>query len=104
MRFINVYFHDVYCGELRELDNGYEFEYSKNYLSLDNPQPISLTLPISKNIYKSKMLFSFFDGLIPEGYLLELLLNSYQLKATDRFDLLIKAGLDTIGAVTIKEK
>lgn len=104
MRKAEVFFNNVYCGELRELDNCFEYEYSKDYLSMDNAKPISLTMPLSNDIYRNEILFSFFDGLIPEGYLLDLLMNKYKLKVTDRFDLLVKSGLDTIGAVTIKEK
>lgn len=102
MRTAKIYFDNVYCGELRELDDHYEFIYDKGYLKLKDARPISLTMPLSNNVYKNNVLFSFFDGLIPEGYLLDLLMNKYKLKYQDRFDLLLKSGSDTIGAVTVK--
>ncbi|EPB65796.1 HipA domain protein, partial [Ancylostoma ceylanicum] len=57
---------------LVEGDNGYSFHYEKDYLDSSNPKAISLTLPLSQNTYHSKVLFPFFDGLIPEGWLLEI--------------------------------
>jgi HipA-like protein len=35
-------------------------------------RPVSLTLPIREAPYLSRVLFPFFDGLIPEGWLLDI--------------------------------
>lgn len=103
MKIAFVYFKDIYCGELKELDDHYEFKYSSDYLNNKDAKPISLSLPLTNKTYSSVILFPFFDGLIPEGYLLDILLSKFKLDVTDRFELLLKSGLDTIGAVTIKE-
>jgi len=47
-------------------------------------------------------LFSFFDGLIPEGWLLNIASNHWKIDRTDRFALLITLCRDTIGAVTVE--
>lgn len=100
-RQAKIYFQDQLAGYLIEGDNGYSFHYDKAYLSNAAPRPISLTLPISKNRYHSNVLFPFFDGLIPEGWLLEIGEKHWKLNPRDRFALLINLCRDTIGAVSV---
>jgi serine/threonine-protein kinase HipA len=54
--------------------------------------------------YTSKTLFSFFDGLIPEGWLLNVVTHNWKIDRRDRFGLLLIACKDTIGIVTIQEE
>ena len=61
-----------YCGTVLETDHGYVFKYDSEYLKSENAEAVSLTLPLSEKPYQSKTLFAFFDGLIPEGWLLNL--------------------------------
>lgn len=100
-RKAKIYFHNQLTGILVEGDNGYSFYYEKAYLGSPNPQGVSLTLPISDITYHSKVLFPFFDGLIPEGWLLEFGKNHWKLNPRDRFELLINLCRDTIGAVSV---
>lgn len=100
-RKAKIYFHNQLAGILLEGDNGYSFHYDKAYLDSSNPQGVSLTLPISEATYYSKVLFPFFDGLIPEGWLLEFGKNHWKLNPRDRFELLINLCRDTIGAVSV---
>lgn len=100
-RQAKVYFQDRLAGYLIEGDSGYSFHYDKEYLENPNPKPISLTLPLSKNTYQSNVLFPFFDGLIPEGWLLEIGEKHWKLNPRDRFELLINLCRDTIGAVSV---
>lgn len=55
-----VYVREHFAGVLQETDYGYSFKYNDEYLDLDNPSPVSLTLPIRDEEYKSKIMFSFF--------------------------------------------
>ncbi len=52
------------------------FVYDYQYLESSNPKPVSLTLPLQKTAYESKILFPFFDGLIPEGWLLNIVIDN----------------------------
>lgn len=54
-------------------------------LSIIFSKPISLTLPLSEKAYHSKILFPFFDGLIPEGWLLDIGEKYWKLNPRDRF-------------------
>lgn len=104
MRKAKVYMYNLFAGNLIEDENGYSFKYDTNYLSSKNPEPISLTLPISEKLYKSNVMFSFFfDGLIPEGWLLEIAEKNWKINPRDRMGLLLKCCRDCIGAVSIEE-
>ncbi|GAA4413195.1 hypothetical protein GCM10023187_41240 [Nibrella viscosa] len=65
-----VYLHQELAGHLAETDEGYEFSYDADYLNQPGARPVSLTLPLTATPYRSTVLFPFFDGLIPEGWLL----------------------------------
>ena len=96
-----VFYGDKFAGLLERIDTGYKFSYETKYLEDKSPKPISLTLPLSAHSYYSNILFPFFDGLIPEGWLLDVATTHWKLKGTDRFELLVTLCRDTIGAVTI---
>ena len=57
---------------MTENENGYTFEYDADYLTSADAEAVSLTLPLSDKPYRDKVLFPFFDGLIPEGWLLDI--------------------------------
>lgn len=97
-----VYVRDTFAGILKETDSGYSFIYDSDYLGSKNPTAVSLTLPLQKEEYTSKTLFSFFDGLIPEGWLLGVVSNNWKIDRKDRFGLLLVACKDPIGSVQIK--
>lgn len=97
-----VYVRNTLAGVLKETDAGYSFVYDKEYISKENPSAVSLTLPIQEEEYTSKTLFSFFDGLIPEGWLLNVVTNNWKIDRNDRFGLLLVACKDPIGNVSIK--
>lgn len=99
-----VYVRNVFAGELCETDEGYTFSYDEQYLNTDNASAVSLTLPLSPTTYTSKTLFPFFDGLIPEGWLLGVVCRNWKINTTDRFGLLLVACKDAIGNVNIREE
>ena len=101
-RYGLVYFNDVLCGKITETDDGYLFEYEKDYLENPNSAAISLTMPLSNEPYLSNILHPFFDGLIPEGWLLSLAAKKWKINSTDRMGFLLTVCEDTIGAVTVK--
>lgn len=96
-----VLYTGEYAGEIRELDDHYEFQYDKTYLKSDTAKAISLTLPFQQEPFKSPLLFSFFDGLIPEGWLLDVAEKNWKLDPRDRMGLLLACCKETIGAVSV---
>jgi len=96
--------HERIAGHLIEDEDGYTFSYDLSYLQSDKPEPVSLTLPLSDKTYTSKVLFPFFDGLIPEGWLLDIAEKNWKLKESNRMGLLLACCYDCIGAVSIEEE
>lgn len=93
--------HDRWAGILTEDEEGYHFRYEDRYLS-DAPEPVSLTLPLRREAYHSSVLFPFFDGLIPEGWLLNVAEKNWKIDARDRMGILLVTCRDCIGAVSIE--
>ena len=103
MKAGRVYYKGVAAGTIREDENGFVFAYDAEYLAREGAQPVSLTLPLREEPYVSNVMFPFFDGLIPEGWLLNVITRNWKLLPTDRFGLLLKACKDPIGNVSIME-
>ncbi len=101
MRKADVFYRDVKAGQLAEDENGYSFCYDAAYLASENAEPICLTLPLRADAYESPVLFPFFDGLIPEGWLLDVALRNTDVSILDRMSLLLLCCKDCIGAVSV---
>lgn len=99
-----VYVQHTFAGILAETDGGYAFTYDKAYLANQHSAPVSLTLPLREEMYTSNILFPFFDGLIPEGWLLSLASRNWKIDNGDRFGILLVACRDCIGNVSIREE
>ncbi|MBN2105253.1 HipA N-terminal domain-containing protein [bacterium] len=101
-RKARIFMHGEIAGQLEETGDGYMFEYAKSYLQSAEAKPISLTLPLSDQTYKNETLFAFFDGLIPEGWLLDIAEKTWKLDPRDRMGLLLACCRDCIGAVSVE--
>ena len=101
MKQAKVFISNTLAGILTEDEAGYEFMYLPEYLASDSAIPASLTLPLSDKPYRDKVLFPFFDGLIPEGWLLDIAEQSWKISARDRFSLLLACCKDCIGNVSV---
>ena len=101
MKQAKVFICNTLAGILTEDESGYEFMYLPEYLASDSAIHVSLTLPLSDKPYRDKVLFPFFDGLIPEGWLLDIAEQSWKISARDRFSLLLACCKDCIGNVSV---
>lgn len=99
MRCATIYVHNIKAGILKEDENGsFNFIYYEGY----NYEPVSLTMPITSKKYYFTGFPPYFEGLLPEGIMLEGLLKINKIDSKDYFSQLIAVGNDVIGAVTIK--
>lgn len=98
----DVYVHELKAGTLVEEEDGYVFTYDPDYVGRTDPPPVSLTMPVRAEPYRSRMLFPAFDGLIPEGWLLLIAERNWKINARDRMGLLLACCRDCIGAVSIR--
>ena len=102
MKTAAIFDKDKRAGTLTEDADGYTFRYDAGYLASDGAQAVSLTLPLRIEPYKSRVLFSFFDGLIPEGWLLDIAERNWKIDGRDRMALLMACCKDCIGAVSVR--
>lgn len=98
-----IYVRNTFAGILKEADGGYSFKYDEAYLNDEKASPVSLTLPLQSQVYTSKILFPFFDGLIPEGWLFKVVTEKWNIKSYDSFGVLLVACKDAIGNVSVRE-
>jgi serine/threonine-protein kinase HipA len=104
-----VKLHDTIVGSVYQVignedenKNGYFFEYNDDYIKNPIHGPISQTLPVRKEPFHDKEnLIPFFDGLIPEGFLLDIAIKNWKLNEKDRMELLLSVCNDCVGAVSI---
>jgi serine/threonine-protein kinase HipA len=90
------------AGVVWQDDDGYGFIYEPGYLEGPDKSPISLTLPLRSEPYLSKTMIPFFDGLIPEGWLLDITVKNWKLNPADRMELILTVCKDCLGAVSIE--
>jgi serine/threonine-protein kinase HipA len=95
-----VYVQNDHAGTVWQDDEGYAFQYDAAYLEKKG-SPVSLTLPLNDGVYRSDSMIPFFDGLIPEGWLLDITVKNWKLNPNDRMGLLLTACRDCIGAVSV---
>ncbi len=102
MRKAEIYYQDDYAGLLVETNEGeYEFTYDKKYVENFPDRFLTFTIPVSIQPYRSNRLFPFFEGLIPEGWLLEIASKSWRINKNDRMGLLLACCRNCIGAVSV---
>ena len=101
MKQANVFVNGVLAGRLEELERGdkYRFIYLDGYQG----DSISLEMPRGIQVWEFDRLPPFFDGVLPEGMMLEALLKLKKIDRDDYMSQLIAVGGDLVGNVTIKE-
>ena len=103
MRKAGIYYKDVLAGRLTETDEGdYIFQYEEQYINKHPKQFITFTMPVSTKAYTDKRLFPFFEGLIPEGWLLDIASKNWKINPNDRMGLLLACCQNCIGAVSVQ--
>lgn len=101
MRQAEIYRKGMLAGILTEDGGEYSFSYDSAYLKRDDALSISLTLPLQEEAFVSPVLFPFFDGLIPEGWLLDIALRNTDISILDRMSLLLLCCKECIGSVSV---
>jgi serine/threonine-protein kinase HipA len=96
-----VYKKDILAGTIWENEDGYFFQYEKKYLQDPKYGPVSRTLPVREELFIDKNMLPFFDGLIPEGWLLKIAIDNWKLNPRDRMSLLLTLCRDCIGDISI---
>jgi len=103
MRRAEIYYKNSLAGLLTETDEGqYIFQYDKEYTTKFPNQFITFSMPVTEQPYSDNRLFPFFEGLIPEGWLLDIASKNWKINPADRMGLLLACCQNCIGAVSVK--
>jgi serine/threonine-protein kinase HipA len=104
MRKGKVYYKDHFAGIIKETDDGeFVFSYDERFVTEHPQEFITFTMPVTNKPYTDKRLFPFFDGLIPEGWLLDLASKSWKINKNDRMGLLLACCKNCIGGVSVEQ-
>lgn len=102
MRKAEIYYKEILAGHLTETDDGdYIFQYTNEYIANYPDRFLTFTMPVRAEFYSDKRLFAFFEGLIPEGWLLNIASRNWKIKSDDRMGLLLACCQNCIGAVSV---
>lgn len=102
MRQAAIYVQDSFCGVMTENEEGFHFRYDQAYLNRPGSLPVSPTMPLTEAPYEKEIMFPVFDGLIPEGWLLDIASKSWKIDPRDRMGLLLACCKDCIGDISVK--
>ena len=102
MKRAKIYINDIICGVLTGAPDGYHFKYEAEYISV-NGIPLSPTMPLQAGEYTKEFMFPVFDGLIPEGWLLDIVDKNWKVNPRDRMKLLLLCCKDCIGNISVRE-
>ena len=102
MRQASICYNDRPAALLTETDEGeYILQYLADFVRDFPTDFITFTMPVTIHPYKSNRLFPFFEGLIPEGWLLDIASKNWKLNQNDRMGLLLACCQYCIGAVSV---
>lgn len=99
MKKAHVYVNDALAGELCEIEKGSKYLF--RYFDAYNGPSVSLTMPTTQKTYTFAQFPPFFEGLLPEGMMLEALLRQTKIDRADLLSQLIHVGGDLVGNVTV---
>lgn len=103
MRKGKVFYKNILAGIITETDDGeYEFQYNIQYVKNYPNNFVTFTMPVTDKPYVEKRLFPFFEGLIPEGWLLDIASKNWKINKNDRMGLLLACCQNCIGAVSVE--
>lgn len=100
-RKASIFVNAIFAGELQEIEKGtkYRFVYDPAYTG----PSVSLTMPKKHLIHDFNRFPPFFEGLLPEGMMLDALLRQTKIDHTDYLSQLITVGGDLVGNVTVEK-
>jgi len=97
---LSVRLNGIEVGVLSLVNGKMEFAYKDNV-----KYPISLSLPLTNEVYKEKVCRSYFGGLLPENPIMrDLLSKKYKISRDNDFKLLDAIGRDCAGAISFHQK
>lgn len=106
MRSLAVYVKNREAGVLAKFrDGSYEFRYTDRYRRDASAVSVAFTLPKSRSVHRSTVLFPFFYGLLAEGARKRAQCRAFRIDENDHFTRLAETCREgVIGAVWVKPR
>lgn len=89
-------------GRIEETETGTRFTYDAAWVTRPAALPVSVTMPVRAAPYESRGLLTYFENLLPEGWLLEIATAKLKISKDDAFGLLLATCRDCVGAVEVR--
>lgn len=97
---LDCYLLDRRCGTLSIEDERFRFDYLDSYCDSGGPA-LSVSLPIQRRHHGDKFVFPFFENLLPEGEIRELLAQRLNTASNNLAHLLERTGGEVAGAIRL---
>lgn len=103
-RSARVFYNGQPAGILTKTGKVYRFAYDELYLLIPGSRPVSITMPLRKEVYESELLFPVFVNMLSEGANKRIQCRMLKIDEQDYFGLLLATTIDdSIGPITVKE-
>ena len=102
-RALNIWMNGELLGQWTLLGNGtHELTYADSWYHSASVRPLSLSLPITGQALRGRMVEYYFDNLLPDSIeIRRRVQTNFRTASTSAFDLLSAIGRDCVGAVQL---
>jgi serine/threonine-protein kinase HipA len=100
---LHILMNGFRVGELQKTpQGGITFIYDNDWLNKPGARPVSLSLPLTDQIYMGDVVYNFFDNLLPDNPQIRSRIQArFQIPTSQPFDLLTTIGRDCVGAIQL---
>ncbi len=100
---LDLFMNGETVGQLTSTATGQlQFSYADEWLQSDASRPLSLSLPLSSQLFRGSVVENFFENLLPDSQSIKQRIQArFGAKSNNCFDLLWHVGRDCVGALQL---
>lgn len=100
---LGVFMNGEEVGRLTSASTGkLQFAYASSWLQSELSRPISLSLPLTSQVYRGSVVENYFENLLPDSQSIKNRIQArFKAKSNNSFDLLWHVGRDCVGAIQL---
>lgn len=99
-KILDVYLNEKLVGKFQQdLQGRFLFQYDEHYIADQNSYAISRSMPLSNEIYQDQIVRPFFNNILPEGNVRELIAKYLGVSPKNPYSLLRSIGGECAGAL-----
>jgi HipA-like protein len=102
-RILHLLMNGKLIGKLEKTaKDGLTFAYDQEWLNTPDARPISLSLPLTNQLFIGDTVYNFFDNLLPDNPQIRARIQAkFHITTNQPFDLLTNIGKDCVGAIQL---